>query len=103
MEIPGRRCVVMSSVAETPRIGQEGARAARPALGRRPLHMVTASLIVPMIAAALVILHARVTVQAPRPFAGVKEYYLGLGDSLAFGFQPNFDFTHGYVYQWYAE
>src|SRR5262249_18949474 len=57
MEIPGRRCVVMSSVAETPRIGQEGARAVRPALGRRPLHMVTASLIVPMIAAALVVLH----------------------------------------------
>ncbi|MHB8595375.1 MAG: SGNH/GDSL hydrolase family protein [Ktedonobacteraceae bacterium] len=26
-----------------------------------------------------------------------KEYYLALGDSLAFGFQPDLDFRHGYV------
>ncbi len=29
--------------------------------------------------------------------AGLKQHYLGLGDSLAFGFQPNGDYTHGYV------
>src|SRR6266481_5798057 len=28
---------------------------------------------------------------------GAKNYYLALGDSLAFGLQPNGDFTHGYV------
>jgi lysophospholipase L1-like esterase len=28
---------------------------------------------------------------------GPKEHYLALGDSLAFGVQPNGDFTHGYV------
>ena len=28
---------------------------------------------------------------------GPKKYYLALGDSLAFGFQPDFDFGHGYV------
>lgn len=28
---------------------------------------------------------------------GTKQYYLALGDSLAFGFQPNGDYTHGYV------
>jgi lysophospholipase L1-like esterase len=28
---------------------------------------------------------------------GPKQHYLALGDSLAFGFQPNGDFTHGYV------
>ena len=28
---------------------------------------------------------------------GAKQYYLALGDSLAFGFQPNGDYTHGYV------
>jgi lysophospholipase L1-like esterase len=28
---------------------------------------------------------------------GIKQHYLALGDSLAFGFQPNGDFTHGYV------
>src|SRR5713226_1037105 len=28
---------------------------------------------------------------------GLKQHYLALGDSLAFGFHPNGDFTHGYV------
>lgn len=28
---------------------------------------------------------------------GPKKYYLALGDSLAFGYQPNFDFSHGYA------
>ena len=28
---------------------------------------------------------------------GPKQHYLALGNSLAFGFQPNGDFTHGYV------
>jgi lysophospholipase L1-like esterase len=28
---------------------------------------------------------------------GPKKYYLALGDSLAFSFQPDFDFGHGYV------
>jgi lysophospholipase L1-like esterase len=28
---------------------------------------------------------------------GPKQHYLALGDSLAFGIQPNGDFTHGYV------
>jgi lysophospholipase L1-like esterase len=30
-------------------------------------------------------------------FIGPKKYYLALGDSLAFGYQPNGDYTHGYV------
>ena len=29
--------------------------------------------------------------------AGSTLFYMGLGNSLAFGFQPNGDFTHGYV------
>jgi lysophospholipase L1-like esterase len=28
---------------------------------------------------------------------GPKKYYLALGDSLAFGYQPDFDFFHGYA------
>lgn len=28
---------------------------------------------------------------------GPKQHYMALGDSLAFGYQPNHDFTHGYV------
>jgi lysophospholipase L1-like esterase len=35
----------------------------------------------------------------PAQAAPAPEYYLALGDSLAFGFQPNGDFTHGYVQQ----
>jgi hypothetical protein len=39
----------------------------------------------------------------PSTFVGVKPYYLGLGDSLAYGYEPNFDWSHGYVYQWYSD
>ena len=43
---------------------------------------------------ALVATHA----QSPSsPLVGTKQYYLALGDSLAFGLQHNGDFTHGYV------
>ena len=28
---------------------------------------------------------------------GTRQYYLALGDSLAFGYQPNRDYAHGYV------
>jgi len=36
---------------------------------------------------------------SPQPnwHGGLKQHYLALGDSLAFGVQPNGDFTHGYV------
>jgi lysophospholipase L1-like esterase len=36
---------------------------------------------------------------SPQPnwHGGPKQHYLALGDSLAFGLQPNGDFTHGYV------
>lgn len=33
---------------------------------------------------------------------GVKSYYLALGDSLAFGYEPNQDWSHGYAQQWYS-
>ncbi len=33
----------------------------------------------------------------PFHLVGPKQHYLALGNSLAFGFQPNGDFTHGYV------
>jgi lysophospholipase L1-like esterase len=40
--------------------------------------------------------------QAATPLQiGPKAYYLGLGDSLAFGYQPNLDWTHGYVQDFY--
>jgi lysophospholipase L1-like esterase len=34
---------------------------------------------------------------------GPKSYYLALGDSVAFGYQPNFDWNHGYTDQWFDE
>jgi lysophospholipase L1-like esterase len=33
---------------------------------------------------------------------GPKAYYMALGDSLAFGFQPDLDFTHGYSNYFYS-
>lgn len=33
---------------------------------------------------------------------GPKHYYLALGDSVAFGYQPNLDFSHGYTAQWFS-
>jgi len=33
----------------------------------------------------------------PFHLIGPKKHYLALGDSLAFGYQPNHDYTHGYV------
>jgi lysophospholipase L1-like esterase len=52
------------------------------------------SLLFAFVPAALVVTHA----QSPSlHLFGPKQHYLALGDSLAFGFQPNGDFTHGYV------
>ena len=33
---------------------------------------------------------------------GVKSYYLSLGNSLAYGYEPNFDWSHGYAQKWYG-
>jgi len=33
---------------------------------------------------------------------GPKTHYLAIGDSLAFGFQPDLDFTHGYANYFYS-
>lgn len=42
------------------------------------------------------------SVQARPGIVRVKSYYLALGDSLAFGEQPNKDYGHGYAQQWFA-
>ncbi len=34
---------------------------------------------------------------------GPKQHYLALGNSLAFGFQPNKDFSHGYVVDFFEQ
>lgn len=61
------------------------------------------------LAAALSVVAVGIMVMAFLPthsqaatFVGPKAYYLGLGDSLAFGYQPNLSWSHGYVQQWYT-
>lgn len=48
-------------------------------------------------ALALLIVPGKFVHAAPNALAGPKQYYLALGDSLAYGLQPNGDTTHGYV------
>jgi lysophospholipase L1-like esterase len=59
-----------------------------------------ASLVVLVAVAVFAFLPGRLS--ATGSFVGPKYYYLGLGDSLAFGYQPNLDWSHGYVYQFYS-
>ena len=41
--------------------------------------------------------------QASPTLVGPKDYYLALGDSLAYGYQPNYDWSHGYADYWYGD
>lgn len=50
---------------------------------------------------AIVALAKAVSSRSPA-FVGPKAYYLALGDSLAYGFQPNLDWNHGYVDDFFA-
>lgn len=52
---------------------------------------VTVALALSAITGALAHTAGAASVVAPKP------YYLALGDSLAFGYQPNFDWSHGYA------
>lgn len=45
---------------------------------------------------------ARVMHRQPAP-VGPKAYYLALGDSLAFGYQPDFDWTDGYANYFFGD
>jgi hypothetical protein len=52
--------------------------------------------IVAAVLAALAFAPARVHASGP---IGVKSHYLALGDSLAFGYEPNLNWSHGYAQQ----
>ena len=58
---------------------------------------------IPTLAISLLFAFASVNLAAahgqgpPFHLIGANQQYLTLGDSLAFGFQPNGDYTHGYV------
>ncbi|GCE05092.1 hypothetical protein KDAU_24210 [Dictyobacter aurantiacus] len=62
------------------------------------------------IAAPIVLVGSLFFFSVPSVFAatqaslvGPKSHYLALGDSLAYGFQPNFNFSHGYADDFYAD
>src|SRR5450631_721045 len=46
---------------------------------------------------SLLVIPGRLAHAAQNGLVGPKQYYLALGDSLAYGLQPNGDTTHGYV------
>jgi hypothetical protein len=68
---------------------------------------VTILLVILLLAALIGILlvptHRAPAHPVTAPVAAVKPYYLAPGDSLAFGFQPNFDWDHGYAAQWWTD
>lgn len=54
-------------------------------------------LLLSIVFAALLVLTLGAGVYAAPASIGPRTHYLALGDSLAFGFQPNHDFSHGYA------
>lgn len=66
------------------------------------LQCFVASLI---LACLLLLLLTPIVLASPHKpsLVGPKQYYLALGDSLAFGYQPDFVFNHGYVDDFYKE
>ncbi len=59
-----------------------------------------------LIVTALALLAAGLLVTSSPAHAqtiGPKKYYLALGDSLAFGYQPNLDWSHGYANYFFTD
>lgn len=61
----------------------------------------------PLVSAILIALLPVLTSISPNsasaaPASGPRAYYLALGDSLAYGYQPDGDFWHGYANDFYA-
>lgn len=65
----------------------------------RPLLAVCLAIILALGVFALIPSRAH----ASYAFVGAKYYYLALGDSLAFGYQPNLTWSQGYAPQWYSD
>lgn len=71
--------------------------------GRRLFALVMLALALALLATLFL---APPPAHAARPktssLVGPKAYYLALGDSLAFGYQPNLDWSHSYPQQWFS-
>jgi lysophospholipase L1-like esterase len=50
-----------------------------------------------MLSCILLLVCVLVALVKPKAIGGQPQHYLALGDSLAYGYQPNGDHTHGYV------
>ncbi len=69
---------------------------------RIPRHLAIIGVSLVVVTLLLTTLHVFAAPARAAAFVvGPKHYYLGLGDSLAFGYQPDFDWTHGYVQDLY--
>ncbi|GAC1518944.1 MAG: hypothetical protein NVS2B16_24810 [Chloroflexota bacterium] len=69
---------------------------------RRLVLALVLGLFVPLATGASAIRSQRSTMSPRAASLPRATYYLALGDSLAFGYQPNGDFSHGYVDDLYA-
>jgi lysophospholipase L1-like esterase len=69
---------------------------------RRLFALPAASLTLALLISVLVTPSAFARSRSTVTLVGPKYYYLALGDSLAFGYQPNLDFSHSYPQQWYS-
>jgi lysophospholipase L1-like esterase len=65
--------------------------------GRRRTPLALVAVLVVILIAAVVALDAALIVRANPVLAGARHYYMAIGDSLSFGFQPNLDFTNGFA------
>lgn len=70
--------------------------------GRRLFALSALSLALALVASLFLTTSAYAARPKPSATVGPKTYYLALGDSLAFGYQPNLDFSHSYPQQWYS-
>lgn len=88
-----------SNVSAPPR-SQEATRRVRhrPLLTHTRRVLIAVSLTV-LLAAGFAFIPQRAQAQS---LVGPKQYYLALGDSLAFGFQPDLNWDDSYPTQWYA-
>ncbi len=70
--------------------------------GRKSLRSRSARIVLSLVVLMAVVIPP-VPTSASSTIVGPKKYYLVLGASGAFGFQPNLDWNHGYSDQWFDE
>ncbi len=64
------------------------------------LRLLIVAALVGLLAAAMLATSSAAHAQG---FVGPKKYYLALGDSLAYGYQPNLDWSHGYANYFFTD